>query len=186
MVKGYRIAALTLAPLLWVPMPSHGQPVATTTAPPVASAPVPLVRPEREPLRSRNGFPFKDKVRRAASGVACISRNGTQRCLVVFDEGQKAHFAQLGPGTFDPLGEPVVLSGSDGELDAEGAATDGEFHYVVGSHSVKRESCVSNPASRVLIRFRASWPAAGATAHARAQDHGGPARSPRSRRPLRR
>ena len=164
MVKRFRIAALGVVPLLGaMSMASHGQPVATTTERVIATAPVPQVRPEGEPLRSPTGFPFKDKVRRAASGVACISRNGTHRCLVVFDEGQKAHFAQLGAGTFDPLGEPVVLSESDGELDAEGATTDGEFHYVVGSHSVKRESCQSNPASRVLIRFKASWPSAAGT-----------------------
>jgi Protein of unknown function (DUF3616) len=144
---------------LALPLHSHAQPPASAARASAAAPTVPFVRPNGEPLRSRIGFPFKEKTRRAASGVACSARNGVQQCLVAFDEGKKAHFAQLGPGTFDPLGVPITLSDSDGELDAEGAATDGEFYYVIGSHSVKRESCASNPASRALTRFKASWPA---------------------------
>ena len=50
--------------------------------------------------------------------------------------------------------EPVVLRASTGELDAEGAATDGRYFYVTGSHSAKRGDCASNPGSRHVIRFR--------------------------------
>ncbi|MGH6639034.1 MAG: DUF3616 domain-containing protein, partial [Polaromonas sp.] len=50
--------------------------------------------------------------------------------------------------------EPVVLRATDGELDAEGAATDGRYFYVTGSHSAKRGECASNPDSRQVLRFR--------------------------------
>ena len=87
-----------------------------------------------------------------------------QRCLVVFDEGVKAQFANLTAGGIEPEGDPFTLVASTGELDAEGATMDGEYFYVVGSHSVKRKNCDSNEASRSLVRFKATWAVPAASA----------------------
>jgi hypothetical protein len=48
----------------------------------------------------------------------------------------------------------VRLRDTAEELDAEGAATDGRYFYVTGSHAAKRNDCASNPGSRHLIRLR--------------------------------
>ena len=126
---------------------------------PVAQAanPSPGVRPNGAALEVRPPFGFeKKKTRRSVSGVACSPNHAGQRCLVVFDEGTKAQFAQLGAKRLEPVGTPFELTATDGELDAEGAALAGGLYYVTGSHSVKRESCAVNPASRTLIRFGSS------------------------------
>lgn len=119
----------------------------------------PVVRPEGAPLKSSNPFALGDKARRAVSGIACGSDGSIQNCLVVVDEGGKAQFATLGMDSLEPAGQPIALLASGRELDAEGAATDGQYFYVVGSHSVKRKGCTSNPASRHLVRFKATWTA---------------------------
>lgn len=128
-----------------------------------APASVPIVRPDGTPLKSSRGFSFDKDTRRASSGIACVADKTRQRCLVVFDEGRMAQFATLGADSLEPEGTPVALVTSQGELDAEGAATDGEYFYVVGSHSVKRKDCKSNAASRHLVRFKAAWTAPAAS-----------------------
>lgn len=88
------------------------------------------------------------------SGIACPPNASAQRlCLVVFDEGVEARYAVVEDGSYVVDGERVVLRTSAGELDAEGAATDGEFFYVTGSHSVHRNTCEKNLDSRRVIRF---------------------------------
>jgi hypothetical protein len=42
----------------------------------------------------------------------------------------------------------------DQELDAEGAARDGDTVYITGSHSLKRGHCEVNPNSRHVFRFK--------------------------------
>ena len=103
------------------------------------------------------------KTRQSVSGIACNLDAHQQRvCLVVFDEGIEARYAVVGKGMLRTNPEPISLregngaeaGESKGELDAEGAATDGRYFYVTGSHSAKRNDCSSNPASRHVIRFR--------------------------------
>ncbi|MCX7277759.1 MAG: DUF3616 domain-containing protein [Burkholderiales bacterium] len=95
------------------------------------------------------------KTRQSLSGIACSLNAAQERvCLMAFDEGEQASFAKLGSNSLQPLPEPVVLRSGDGELDAEGAATDGQYFYVTGSHSAKRSSCKSNPDSRHVLRFQ--------------------------------
>jgi hypothetical protein len=117
----------------------------------------PLLKPESGPWDAGSGFTFEKKAtktRQALSGIACPGNVSGQRvCLVVFDEGVEARFAVIQDDSYAPDGERVVLLASDGELDAEGAATDGRFFYVTGSHSPKRKSCKNNPDSRHVIRF---------------------------------
>lgn len=119
----------------------------------------PLVRPIGKPWDSGNGFAFakkEEKTRKALSGIACTMNAAQERvCLMVFDEGWQARFATLGHHklTIDP--EEVKLKDPEKEeLDAEGAATDGSYFYVTGSHSAKRNGCVENVHSRHVIRFR--------------------------------
>lgn len=104
------------------------------------------------------GFSFErkaGKTRRSLSGIACPTPASEPRlCLAVFDEGGEARYVSLTDGTALPDSERVVLRSGTTELDAEGAATDGRFYYVTGSHSAKRGDCRSNPDSRHLIRFR--------------------------------
>ncbi|WP_394790410.1 DUF3616 domain-containing protein [Rhodoferax sp.] len=95
------------------------------------------------------------KTRQSLSGIACGVNAAQQRvCLAVFDEGVEARWATLHHNSLLPELEPVMLSAGTGELDAEGAATDGQYFYATGSHSAKRNSCDSNPDSRHVVRFR--------------------------------
>jgi hypothetical protein len=52
-----------------------------------------------------------------------------------------------------PQPERIVLLTGKGELDAEGAAHDGSFAYVTGSHSRKRDPSIANPHSRHVYRL---------------------------------
>ncbi len=101
-------------------------------------------------------FPKKsDKTRQSVSGIACALNHDQARvCLYVFDEGTEARFAQVDAGKVVPLSEAVAFDIPAKELDAEGAATDGNFFYVTGSHAVKRGDCKANPGSRYVLRFR--------------------------------
>jgi Protein of unknown function (DUF3616) len=122
-----------------------------------SGADAPLVKPKSGPWDAGDGFSFEKKskkTRQAVSGIACPPNNSGHRlCLVVFDEGVEARYAIVKKNSFVVDGERVVLRKSGGELDAEGAATDGHFFYVTGSHSAKRSTCESNPDSRHIIRF---------------------------------
>jgi hypothetical protein len=59
----------------------------------------------------------------------------------------------IGDGRLLPEPDRIVLLPDDKELDAEGAARDGDTIYVTGSHSPKRQSCEPNPNSRHVFRF---------------------------------
>ncbi|MFZ4288712.1 DUF3616 domain-containing protein [Variovorax sp. HJSM1_2] len=142
-----------LALLLWMLLPAHAW----------AQQP-PLVGPATQLWDAAEGFEFAGsdkkvrKIRQSVSGVACApSGAGQPVCLFALDEGSAASFAQLDPTgqKLLPLGQAVPLLGAaTGELDAEGAATDGHFFYVTGSHSNKRSDCAANPDSRHVIRLR--------------------------------
>lgn len=141
--------------------------LAGAQAQPPAAAP--LVKPSSKPWDSGKGFSFEKKepkTRKALSGIACTKNAAGERvCLMVFDEGWHAGFATLGDNELivhpenvdlkDPKLKASELKDLDEEeLDAEGAATDGRYFYVTGSHSAKRKNnCLKNRYSRYVIRF---------------------------------
>ncbi|MDB5868946.1 MAG: hypothetical protein JWP96_1278, partial [Polaromonas sp.] len=121
----------------------------------------PGIQPDSGPWRSGAGFNFDlgkkklKKTRQSVSGMACNLDAKQQRiCLLAFDEGAQARYAYVGDKALIIDAEPVALRAGSGELDAEGAATDGRYFYVTGSHSAKRNDCASNPDSRHVLRFR--------------------------------
>ena len=123
--------------------------------------PPPLIQPNSGPWDSGTGFQFDlgkkkiQKTRQSVSGMACnLDARQRRICLIAFDEGGQARYAHLTDKALLPDAEPVLLRGTDEELDAEGAATDGQYFYVTGSHSAKRSDCASNPASRHVLRFK--------------------------------
>jgi hypothetical protein len=121
----------------------------------------PLVKPAGGPWDAGAGFSFDKndpkqdkKARQSLSGIACPENtSGKRQCLMVFDEGMEARYAVVDDSSYVVDNERVALWASDGELDAEGAATDGKYFYVTGSHSAKRKDCESNLHSRHVIRF---------------------------------
>ena len=133
------------------------KPIEKPTAIPRANEP-PLIAPDDGPWELDGGFKFKkndDKTRRSMSGIACLpNSSGPRLCLAVFDEGGEARYLTLTDNGYSTDNEKVVLLPGNGELDAEGAATDGRYFYVTGSHSVKREDGAANPDSRHVIRLR--------------------------------
>jgi hypothetical protein len=125
-----------------------------------ASEPAPTT-PDSGPWSSGKSFSFErkePKTRRSLSGIACPVNESKQRvCLVVFDEGIEARYVVLKEDGYSIDDERVILRksiGEAGELDAEGATTDGRFFYVTGSHSVARGDCEDSPGRRRIIRFR--------------------------------
>ncbi|MDB5743986.1 MAG: hypothetical protein JWR68_2301 [Polaromonas sp.] len=121
----------------------------------------PRLQPDSGLWASGAGFDFdlgrkkRQQTRQSVSGIACSLDVRQQRiCLVVFDEGTQARYAFVGDNALRPDAEPVLLRAAAGELDAEGAATDGHYFYVAGSHAAKRNDCASNPDSRHVLRFR--------------------------------
>lgn len=57
--------------------------------------------------------------------------------IVCTDEG--AELNVLDAATLKLVGKPSLLKDDDDEIDMEGAASDGRFVYIVGSHSMRRE-----------------------------------------------
>ncbi|CAN7552634.1 DUF3616 domain-containing protein [Pseudorhodoferax sp. LjRoot39] len=125
---------------------------AAATAQPARVAPV------GAPWPAGAGFVFDQhgaKTRRSVSGIACgLDEGGHRVCLLAFDEGTQARFARLGDGVLQPLPERIDLGTRGKELDAEGAAIDGDFFYVTGSHAVKRKDCKPNPGSGYVLRLQ--------------------------------
>lgn len=139
---------LALAGLVWGGTIAHAQP----------AVPPPNVAPTGKVWSTGAGFSFADKqkkTRRAASGMACAPNAARARvCLVAFDEGMEARFAEIGVGKLVPQPGGVRFAVPGKELDAEGAATDGRYFYVTGSHAVKRSDCKANPSSAHVLRFQ--------------------------------
>ena len=123
--------------------------------------PPPRIQPDSGPWDSGAGFQFdlskkkNLKTRQSVSGMACnLDARQRRICLIAFDEGGQARYAYLDDKSLIPDPEPMMLRGTDEELDAEAAATDGQYVYITGSHSAKRSDCASNPASRHVLRFK--------------------------------
>ena len=126
-----------------------------------AQPPPPRVQPNGPAWDSGAGFDFdlgKKKVKKTRQSVSAMACNLDARqrriCLIAFDEGAQARYAYLGDKVLAADAEAVVLRSTGEELDAEGAATDGRYFYVTGSHSAKRNDCASNPGSRHVLRFK--------------------------------
>lgn len=127
-----------------------------------AQKPPPVIAPHGGIWGTDTGFTFDlkkkkaTKTRQSLSGIACAPNTAQQQvCLVVFDEGAEARFATVGPSQWVPdNNDRLTLPGIRGELDAEGATTDGRYFYATGSHSAKRSDCRSNPDSHHVLRFR--------------------------------
>ena len=121
----------------------------------------PRIQPDSGPWSSGAGFQFDlgkkkiQKTRQSVSGMACnLDARQRRICLIAFDEGAQARYAYVGDQALVPDTEPVLLRDTDEELDAEGAATDGRYFYVTGSHSAKRGDCASNAGSRHVLRLK--------------------------------
>jgi len=124
----------------------------------IAVADPPHTGPENVTWSTGNGFAFgknPQKTRESLSGIACPPPTGTaRRCIAAFDEGVEARYVTIDKTGFAPEADRIVLLVGGEELDAEGAARDGNMVYVTGSHSPSRKSCAPRPDSRHVVRFR--------------------------------
>jgi hypothetical protein len=143
-----------------------------------AAADVPRVAPESPAWTAGSGFSFPqakkpEKVRQSLSGIACPPPVGVaRRCVAAFDEGVEARYVVIDGQTLRPEPEKIVLLPSGKELDAEGAARDGDVIYITGSHAPKRGDCSANPDSRHVLRLTVD-PSAGRSIAGKASDDKG-------------
>jgi uncharacterized protein DUF3616 len=123
----------------------------------IAASP-PTIGPEGPIWSAGAGFQFDghaNKKRESLSGIACPPVSSAERrCVAVFDEGGEARYAVIAQNRLIAEPDKIVLLPGHGELDAEGAARDGNVVYVTGSHSPKRHNCQNNPDSRHVFRFK--------------------------------
>lgn len=123
------------------------------------AADLPRVAPESPAWTAGSGFSFPqakkpEKVRQSLSGIACPPPAGAaRRCVAAFDEGVEARYVVIDGQTLRPEPDRIVLLPSGKELDAEGAAQDGDVIYITGSHAPKRGDCSANPDSRHVVRL---------------------------------
>ena len=129
-----------------------------TLAAPDARADPPQVAPEGPVWSTCAGFQFDSKVdkkRESLSGIACPPQSSVPRlCVAAFDEGLEARYVAIEGNRLVPQPDKIVLLADGKELDAEGAARDGETVYITGSHSPKRKDCAVNADSRHVVRFK--------------------------------
>src|SRR4051812_5198834 len=123
-----------------------------------ADADPPKIAPEGPVWSAGAGFQFADKAnktRESLSGIACPPLSAVPRlCVAAFDEGIEARYVVIEDNRLAPQPDAVVLLPAGKELDAEGAARDGDVVYITGSRSPKRKDCAINPDSRHVIRFK--------------------------------
>src|SRR3954468_22289475 len=124
----------------------------------IAAADPPAVSPESVTWTVAGGFSFEKKsakTRESLSGIACPPPSESpRRCIAAFDEGIEARYVTLDKGTFVPESDRIVLLAGGKELDAEGAARDGDTVYITGSQSPFRSPCAPRPESRHVFRFK--------------------------------
>jgi hypothetical protein len=124
-----------------------------------AFADMPKVAPEGSFWDTSPGFEFPGakkpkELRRALSGIACPSQSsGPRRCIAAFDEGSEARYAIIEGTRLTPEPERIPLLVGNGDLDAEGAATEDGFTYVTGSYSRQRGRCAASPDRRHVYRL---------------------------------
>lgn len=100
-------------------------------------------------------FAKDEEARMNLSGVACVPTTPPfTSCLIVNDQKKYAQFFALEGTTIVP-GAVIRLvdKGADGDPDAEGAAYDGDYFYVVGSHGRSRHANKPNDSSYAVFRF---------------------------------
>ena len=123
-----------------------------------ADADPPKIAPEGPVWSVGAGFQFDgkaDKKRESLSGIACPPLSAVPRlCIAAFDEGLEARYVTIEGNRLVPQPDKIVLLSAGKELDAEGAARDGDLVYITGSHSPKRKDCAVNPDSRHVVRFK--------------------------------
>src|SRR5262245_45880558 len=141
------LAALVATTLMWTAPASsqQGRPQA--------------LKPAGSPWSVSPAFAKDEKARKAISGAACAPTSPAV-CLAVNDEKKYAQFFSLDRFKLVP-GELIrLVPDKDGdfefdELDAEGAAYDGGFFYVIGSHGAPRNADKPIDPSRFYIhRFK--------------------------------
>jgi hypothetical protein len=125
------------------------------------AADAPNVRPDGGTVWStQGGFAFQNKSnkkREAISGIACPSvSTSPRRCILAIDEGGAERYVVIEGNRLVLEPDNIVLQRDDEELDAEGAARDGDTIYITGSFSSKRKECETNPGSRHVFRFKVS------------------------------
>jgi hypothetical protein len=124
----------------------------------IAAADPPAASPESVTWTVAGGFSFEKKpakTRESFSGIACPPPSGSpRRCIAAFDEGIEARYVTVDTGTFGPEPDRIVLLAGGKELDAEGAAREGDTVYVTGSQSPFRSPCAPRPDSRHVFRFK--------------------------------
>lgn len=127
--------------------------VALASAIPATSEPL-----SGSPLRVDGKFTNK-KARSEISGAACAGSNGRRQwCLAVNDERRYAQFFSFSNDQIKPGKVVALLPNRDGktrfdEIDAEGAAYDDGFLYVIGSHGLSRNSAQLRPAQFFIFRL---------------------------------
>jgi hypothetical protein len=93
-----------------------------------ADADTPKVAPEGPVWSAAAGFYFDekaDKKRESLSGIACPS-TVPRLCVAAFDEGIEARYVEIDGNRLVPQPDKIVLLPGGKELDAEGAARDGD------------------------------------------------------------
>ena len=101
------------------------------------------------------------KTRRELSGAVCPGSDPARKwCLAVNDETKWAQFFSIQDSTIDPKKNRRIwlLPDKDGgvkfgEIDAEAAAYDDGFVYVIGSHGMSRSTCKFRPSQFFAFRF---------------------------------
>jgi hypothetical protein len=140
-----------------------------------AAADAPKITPEGPVWSAGAGFQFDEKAnkkRESLSGIACPPLTASPRlCVAAFDEGVEARYVTIERNRLVPHPDNIVLLPGGKELDAEGAARDGDTVYITGSHSPKRKDCAVNKDSRHVIRFKVD-PSTGRAAGLPQDDHG--------------
>lgn len=111
-----------------------------------------MLEPQSPAWQVSTPFKKSTEARTNLSGAACATPTS---CLIVNDEKKYAQFFTIADTTINP-GEVILLLGdqASGDPDAEGAAYDDGYFYVIGSHGRKRHHPDdSNPASYHVFRI---------------------------------
>ena len=123
----------------------------------IAAADPPAVSPESVTWTVAGAFSFEKKpakTRESLSGIACPPPSKSPRhCIAAFD-GHRGPLRDGRQGHLRAWSDRIVLLAGGKELDAEGAARDGDAVYITGSQSPFRSPCAPRPDSRHVFRFK--------------------------------
>lgn len=125
---------------------------AIVTLAPATPVAADMLEPQSPAWQLTEPFKKSTDARTNLSGAACATSTS---CLIVNDEKKYAQFFVIEGTTINP-GKVIKLLGdqASGDPDAEGAAYDDGYFYVIGSHGRKRHHPEdSNPTSYHLFRI---------------------------------